>query len=102
MKKAYAKEPETRVGGPSLQWLKEACKWSAVSVQKANLITVPVLLLQGEKDRVVTHEAQAVFCQRAPYCKGVTIKGAYHELFIEKDTMRQKAMSAILDFIAKI
>ena len=49
MKKAYAKEPQTRIGGPSVQWLKEACKWSAISVQKDNLITVPVLLLQKKK-----------------------------------------------------
>ncbi|SFV52157.1 Lysophospholipase L2 [hydrothermal vent metagenome] len=102
MKKAYVKEPQTRVGGPSLQWLKEACKWSAVSVEKANLITIPVLLLQGENDSVVTHEAQIAFCQRALHCKGVTIKGAYHELFIEKDTIRQKALTAILNFISKI
>jgi len=102
MQKAYAKEPQTRIGGPSVKWLKEACKWSAVSVQKANLIPVPVLLLQGENDRVVTPEAQVEFCKRALHCKGVTIKGAYHELFIEKDGIREKALSAILDFISKI
>ena len=102
MKKAYAKEPQTRIGGPSVKWLQEACKWSAISVQKANLITVPVLLLQGENDRVVTAKAQEDCCKNAPHCKGVTIKGAYHELFIEKDTMREKALSAILDFISKI
>ena len=102
MKKAYAKEPQTRIGGPSVKWLQKACKWSAISVQKANLITVPVLLLQGENDRVVTAKAQEDCCKNAPHCKGVTIKGAYHELFIEKDTMREKALSAILDFISKI
>ena len=102
MKKAYAKEPQTRVGGPSLQWLKEACKWSAMSVKYANLITIPVLLLQGENDSVVTAQAQEQCCKRAQHCRGITIKGAYHELFIEKDRMREKALSAILDFIAKI
>jgi lysophospholipase len=102
MKKAYAKEPDTRIGGPSLKWLKEACRWSAISIEKANLIKISVLLIQGQEDTVVTAKAQEEFCKRVQKCKGVTIKGAKHELFIEKDIFRQKALSAILDFIAKI
>jgi lysophospholipase len=90
------------LGGPSLKWLKEACRWSAISIEKANLIKVPVLVLQGENDTVVTAKAQERFCKRVKKCTGVTIKEAKHELFIEKDILRQKALSAILDFIAKI
>lgn len=101
MKKVYAKEPRTRIGGPSVKWLQEACRWSAISIKEANRIMIPVLLLQGENDEVVTAEAQEQFCKRAPHCSAITIAGAYHELFIEKDAMREKALSAILDFIAK-
>ena len=102
MKKAFAKEPQTRIGGPSLQWLKESCKWSSMSVQKAHLIRAPLLILQGEKDRVVTAKAQEECCKKAQHCKGVSIKGAYHELFIEKDEIREKALSAILNFINRL
>ena len=103
MKEAFAKEPYTRIGGPSLQWLKEACRWSAISVKKANRIEIPILLIQAGKDSVVTASAQEEFCKRAkPYCHGITIEGAKHEMFIEKDIYREKLLSAILDFIAKI
>ena len=102
MKEAYEKEPNTRIGGPTLKWLQEACRWSAIAVADAYKITIPVLLLQAEDDTAVTAKAQKEFCKNAPSCKGILLKGAYHELFIEKDTIRQKALSAILDFIAKI
>jgi len=103
MKEAFTKEPNTRIGGPSVKWLKEACRWSAISIEKANLIKIPVLLIQGGADSVVTPQAQEEFCKRAqPYCKGITIEGAKHEMFIEKDIYREKLLSAILDFIAKI
>ena len=102
MQKAYQKEPETRVGGPSKKWLKEACRWSAISIKKAKYIKIPVLLLQAELDTAVTAQAQKKFCQVVENCKAYMIEGAYHELFIEKDMIRQKALSAILDFIANI
>jgi len=102
MKKAYKKEAETRVGGPSKKWLKEACRWSAISVKKAKLIKIPVLLLQAELDTAVTPQAQEVFCKAVKNCQAYRIEGAYHELFIEEDMIRQKALSAIFDFISKI
>ena len=103
MKSAYTKEPETRIGGPTKKWVQEACKWSAESVKNADLIKIPVLVLEAQKDRAVTVKAQEDFCKNiSKNCKGILLEGAYHELFIEEDIIRQKALSAILDFIAKI
>ena len=103
MKKAYAKEPATRVGGPTKKWLKEACRWSAYSIEKANLIKIPVLLLQAQNDTAVTAKAQEEFCKNVgKTCQGIMIENAFHELFIEEDFVRKKALSAILDFIVKI
>jgi len=102
MKKAYAKEAQTRIGGPSKKWLKEACIWSKISVDEAYRIKIPVLLLQAELDTAVTAKAQEKFCKNVVHCQGYQLKGAYHELFIEKDSIREKALSAILDFISKI
>ncbi|QOP44981.1 alpha/beta fold hydrolase [Sulfurimonas paralvinellae] len=103
MQQAYRDEPQTKIGGPSVKWVQEACKWSKIAVENASLIQIPTLLLQGEKDQVVNADAQEEFCKNAhSHCHGYTIKGAYHELYIEKDGMRQKALSAILDFISKI
>lgn len=100
---AYEKEPETKLGGPSVRWLAEACKMSEESVSNAKDIKIPVLLLQAGDDKVVNKEAQDRFCEDASsYCQKIVIDGAYHELFIEKDDMRSKALKAILEFIPKV
>lgn len=100
---AFDIEPKTKIGGPSVRWAAQACKGSKRSVDNAGKIKIPTLLLHAQNDKVVTKEAQEEFCSNAyPHCKGYQIDGAYHELFVEKDSMRDKALSAILDFISKI
>jgi lysophospholipase len=73
-----------------------------MSIELADHIEIPVLLLQAQEDKVVNLEPQEEFCKRAKMCKGVKIEDAYHEMLIEKDIVRNKALSAILDFISKI
>jgi lysophospholipase len=103
MKLAYDIEPKTKVGGPSVRWVAEACDSSAKSVQNASKILIPTLLLQAQNDEVVNKQAQDEFCKGVgTLCQEYQIDGAYHELFIEKDSIRGKALSAILNFIAKI
>ena len=66
-------------------------------------IKIPLLLLQAENDKIVNKKPQNEFCKNAsPLCQEFQIDGAYHELFVEKDSMRAKALTALLDFIAKI
>jgi len=100
---AYQKEPETKIGGPSVNWVAQACLWSQASVDMAHKIKIPVLLLQAGEDKVVNDQPQKEFCKNSKgLCKGYKIDGAYHELFIEKDSIREKALTAVLDFISKI
>ena len=103
MKEAYAKEPSIRIGGPSKQWVRESCKASKRSVEAASLIKVPVLLLRGEKDDVVTQKAQEQFCKNVgKNCHAYLIQGAFHELYIEDDEKRSRALSALFLFLSKI
>ncbi|MDF1882431.1 alpha/beta fold hydrolase [Sulfurimonas sp. SAG-AH-194-C21] len=100
---AFDIEPSAKLGGPSVRWLNQACKGSAKSVEEASKIKIPVLLLQAQNDVIVNKEAQNIFCKNVgKSCKGYQIDGAYHELFVEKDTIREKALTAVLDFISKI
>ena len=102
-KKAYAKEPATKIGGPSVRWVKEACLASARSVENASQIQIPLLLLQAGDDKIVNKEPQALFCENSKdYCQAYTIKGAYHELFVEKHILRKRVLTAVFKFIAKI
>ena len=102
MQKEYAKNPTIRIGGMSKQWLREACKWSRKSQEMAHKIKIPVLLFEAENDTAVTARGHYNFCSRVKQCSLVHIRGAYHELFIEKDRIRKEVLEEILSFIAKI
>ncbi len=95
----YAKYPQTKLGGPSVRWVKEACIWSAKSIQMASKIKIPVLLMQAEQDQIVNLKPQEEFCKSiSELCRGIKIDGAYHELFVEKDEIRNRIMTAMFDF----
>ena len=95
----YEKTPQVKIGGPSVRWVSEACKWSRSSVLNAYKIKVPVLLIQAAEDKIVNMQPQEIFCENAlGFCKGLKIDNAYHELFMEEDEIRNKAMSAMFDF----
>ena len=100
---AYNIEPSTKIGGPSVRWVKEACRASEISVYNARKITVPLLLLQAQEDKVVLKKPQDEFCRNSyKVCKKYKVYGAYHELFVEKDSIRTEVLTQILDFISKI
>jgi len=97
--KGYENNPETKIGGPSVRWVSEACRWGHNSVLLAENIQIPVLLIQAAQDTIVNLEPQEKFCVTTlGFCRGIKIDGAYHELFVEKDELRNKAMSAMFDF----
>ena len=102
MRDAYEREPLTKIGGASVGWVAEACKWSKISVDNADKIKIPTLLLQAQKDKIVTSKAQREFCDNAgKYCQLEVIEGAAHEIFIEKDEQRNLALRKVVDFLAK-
>lgn len=99
----YDKEPQTKIGGPSLGWLSQACKWSRISIENAHEIEIPVLILQAGEEKVVNNKAQKEFCQNVgDRCHLKRFSGAYHEMFIEEDAIREEVLSDVLDFISKI
>jgi lysophospholipase len=104
MRKAYDLAPKTKIGGPTVRWVAEACEASKRAREDAGKVAVPVLLLQATADPVVTSEGQKEFCEnlnnkRTGACKLEKIEGAYHELFIESDTYRIPTVTKMIDFI---
>jgi len=97
----YRAQPSTKIGSPSVRWVIEACKGGERSVENATKATLPILLLQAQKDVIVNKKPQKQFCEKAKNCRGYVIDGAYHELFVEKDHIRNRALSAILSFFSK-
>lgn len=98
----YQQQPKIQLGGPSWQWLSQACAIADEMPQIAANIKTPVLILQAGDDSAVAPAPQDEFCQAiGRYCVGgkvLHIAGARHEFFIEADQYRLPAMTAVLDF----
>jgi lysophospholipase len=98
----YQQQPKIQLGGPSWQWVSEACAIADEMPQVAAQIQTPVLILQAGADAAVTPQAQDEFCQQiGNYCEGghvMYVDGARHEFFIEADQYRLPALTAVLDF----
>ena len=101
----YADEPRLRVGGPTYHWVREGIRAGESALAGAGKDATPTLLIQAEEERVVDNRMHDRFCElRAAAghpCEGekpLVIKGAYHEILFEKDTMRSVALNAIVEF----
>ena len=99
MHEELSKHPKAKIGGPSIGWIQNACKASALAVENADKIKIPLLILRGSADKIVNPKAEDKFCEKAESCQGYEIDGAWHELLIEKDLYRSEAVSAILTFL---
>jgi lysophospholipase len=88
-------------GGVTNHWLRESLNAGHRAVRQADRIAVPLLLLQGEQDLVVRPAAQDRFCRRAPLCRKVMIRGAKHEILIERDDIRGQAICEIKAFLSE-
>jgi len=103
---------EIRLGNPTHKWFAEACKAAKYARENSSKITIPVRLYQAGNDSIVHPKGHAEFCEdlkQPEKCggpNGMPIKiggekneeGAKHELLIEKDEYRDKALKGALKF----
>ncbi len=96
----FVRYPKAILGGVTWQWLRESEIASEKAVNEANLIQIPVLILQGGEDKVVKNSAHHRFAQNMKEkCQVKEISGAYHELLIESDEYRILVLDSILQFM---
>ena len=96
----YAELPALQLGGVTIHWLRAALHAIDIIESRASELNQPCLLLSAGGDTVVDNRRQMRVAQKL---KAVTVKslpGAYHELFIEKDDIRNDTFEAIFDFLA--
>jgi lysophospholipase len=102
-RKLYHDNPELQVGGPSITWVWQSLLAVKHIMTDANKLTLPLLILQAEHDKIVANEAQQKLIKKiSPYnqeAKLVTIANAYHELLFEKDELRNQALEELIRFI---
>ncbi len=98
-RKFRKEHPESVVNGATWSWLKASLEatWSMRS--QADLLTLPVLMLQAGKDAFVRTEGQDLVCAQAPTCLKVAFPASKHAILAETDRIRNKAFREILEFI---
>ncbi|MBR9729293.1 alpha/beta fold hydrolase [Shewanella intestini] len=92
----FTEYPKIQLGAPTNHWLLEAIEAAEQCVNLSRSITTPRLILQAEQEKIVCNQAQNRSLNQ--YCQKVVIKNAYHEMFIESDSARNQALTAMFDF----
>lgn len=97
----YEEKPELQLGGPSTRWVWQGLMAAKQCIQLTRQIKIPTLVIQAEKDTIVSNAAQIQFVSKLaktnPDGKLLVIKGARHELLFEQDHYRNQALDAVLD-----
>ena len=88
------KFPSAQSDGTSFKWIIESFNITnrLMKEDRIRQISVPFLILQAEQEYFVLNEYHNLFCEESPHCcHRQKIKGK-HEIFLERDTPRAKAI----------
>jgi lysophospholipase len=90
--------PELHSGAPTLGYLIAMLK-EIDSLNRVDLPNRDMLVLLAEQERITDNKAVMRLIRRYDFINVVKINKAQHEILIEKETIRKKAMSLIHNFI---
>ena len=96
-----AAEPRLALGGPTWGWIDFALRATGDLARPGSLehIAAPVIILSAEADALVDNAGQLAIAGRLPQGEFVNVPGAYHEILMETDSMRNiflRALDALL------
>lgn len=101
----YEQQPELQLGGPSSRWVWQSLVALKRIYRQAHKLTIPVLVLQAEQDRIIDNRAQRNFVRKLQkhnaQAKLLTFAHAHHELLFEMDRVRNKVLDTIGEFFQK-
>ncbi|MBX2806887.1 MAG: alpha/beta hydrolase [Hyphomicrobiales bacterium] len=88
--------PQLGLGSPTLGWVQAAARSIAMlnSFGFASSVRIPVLIVAGGNETVVSMRAMESFAAQIKNCKLIVIAGAKHELLQERDTLRDQFWAA--------
>ena len=97
--------PELVMGPGSWGWVERAyaSMRGLFDAGKLEAVDTPVLLLSTSNDKLVSHKAVVEAARRLPRGELVEFgRESHHEILREVDEVRDRAMSAIADFLARV
>jgi len=94
------KNPKTKLGGASVQWLHQSCKMMKSVMKNIEDIKIPILILSASNETVVNPKSRDKFIKKAHKagidCTTIMIDDAMHELLMEKDSQRMQMINRSL------
>ena len=93
--------PELALGGPSMQWTKAALEEMA-RLYIAPLPNLPVLVLLGSDESVVSPNVVRTQVAQMPQGELVELPGALHEIFMERLEVQAEVWRRIDGFLAAV
>jgi lysophospholipase len=93
--------PGNALGSPTYSWVNQAFVGMDRLAANHRQLKMPVLLLSAGEDSVVDNKAEAKFCRTLPSCTLITMPGSRHEILMEEDSIRNRALALIREFVAR-
>ena len=92
--------PDAMSKGTSFRWLVESFEMTDLLMAKNRMerIVTPFIILQSEQEHFVVNTYHDLFCEKTPYCCQLKKFQGKHEIFMEKDKPRNKAIKAVAEF----
>ncbi|MBC7693092.1 MAG: alpha/beta fold hydrolase [Methylotenera sp.] len=91
-------DPDLVIGRPTHRWVHETLRATRTLRAEGVKLHIPTLILQAGQDKIVEVAAQDQLCSAAADCKGVRYSGAFHELMMESDPVRDDVLKCVVDF----
>lgn len=102
-RQSVAENPQLSLGGVTYGWL--WASFASIDIlfnpDYTIKISLPVLIMSGSEERVVSLKALSQFAKWLPDCEHVSIDGARHEILKENDGIREKFWIAFDRFVKK-
>lgn len=99
MNRINRKYPELHLGGPTFRWA-HLCLQATKQLPKIlPRIEIPLLILQAEKEKIVSNKTLEKLTALLPQSKLETIPQAKHEILFEQDKCREQALERIFQFL---
>ncbi len=98
----WYKVPQSFMSGSSNRWLQrtiESTWWLKDS--GAEKISAPVMIFKASEDTRVWNPGVDAVCEKIRNCESHLIKGGYHELFLEGDSIRGPILNKLLSFFER-
>lgn len=95
---AYRDHPQAQLGSPSNEWLRESLEQTDSLFENIKNLTTPCLILQAEKEQIVSNKAQNALAAVSPAVTLKIIHEAQHQILLERDAVRGPAMVDALTF----